>query len=80
VHRCEEELQKITNIYNSRLTSLSNYLVEMRAKGQSGSVNYRVNAKIAIFLEQVVKDLRLISDKISDENKLKRNSSKRIEE
>ena len=80
MHRCENELQKITNIYSSRLTSLSNYLVEMRDKGQSRSVNYRINAKIAIFLEQVVKDLTLISDKISDENKIKRNSSKHIEE
>lgn len=80
MHRCEEELQKIIKVYNSRFLSLSDYLVEMNGKGQSRSVNYKINCKIAILLEQVIKDLNLISDKISDENKFKRNSSQLVEE
>lgn len=80
MYRCEEELQKMTKVYNSRLLNLSDYLVEMSEKGQSRSVNYKINCKIAILLEQVIKDLTLISDKISDENKIKRNSSQLVEE
>ncbi len=77
---CQKELKELIQIYEARIGRTDKFLVELDLKGRNKSITYKINDKLVLLLEQIVKDLKEISDKKDheeeNENQHKSSSAK----